>query len=140
MKDKKIKVTGITTAGEMKSQNMITDGTYMYTWDVSTKKGMKISLEGKDLAAETRQQAAAPQLQSDEDKKKFEDEGYDVKCEVATIDDAEFVPPSDVTFSDLSSMMEQSKKMMVKPDDSLTPEEKSALDKQTQEMMKQYQQ
>lgn len=132
MKDKKIKVTGISGQGEAQSSSMITDGTYMYTWDDATKKGMKLALDGKDIASEARTQAAAPTLQSDEDKKKFEDQGYDVKCATATIDDTEFVPPTDVTFEDLSVMMEKSQQMMAKPD--------AFTEDQVKEMMKQYQQ
>lgn len=142
MKEKKMRVTGIASADGKNGQNMIKDDQYMYTWDDLTKKGMKIAVSTiDDLANEaTRSGQSVPSLASEADKKKYENEGYAVNCTEASISDADFVPPTDVIFQDTDAMLKQSKTMMQKLQGSDTPASVEEMQKQAEEMMKQYQQ
>ncbi len=142
MKDKKMKITGIVAQGTTTPASMISDGSFMYTWDATTKQGMKIALSTDgQLSEEDRQKTGdIPSINSDADKKKLEDEGYTVDCNAATIDDAEFVPPTDVKFSDFSTLMQKSKVMMQNKTGDESQQSPEEMQKQAQEMMKQYQQ
>lgn len=137
-----MRISGMQSASGDKTQNIISDTEYMYSWDDSTKKGMKLkltSMEDMKKSVEEKGQSV-PSLTTDEDRKKYEDQGYTVNCSVKAIDDSEFVPPTDVTFTDTSAMMEQSKAMMQKAQSSMSPQTQEEMQKQAEEMMKKYQQ
>lgn len=75
---------------------MISDGTYIYTWDVSKKMpGMKIKIvePTPGTTEDTKTQSV------DMDKK------FDMKCSSWMVDDSKFVVPTDVKFTDLTEMM-----------------------------------
>jgi len=80
------------------NMRMISDGTYMYTWDTSKKMpGMKFKIveptetDNENTTAETQK--------SDIDSK------IDMKCAPWSVDEAMFTIPTDVQFNDLSEMM-----------------------------------
>jgi hypothetical protein len=141
IKGKKMKISGMEYQGKKNTNgSMISDGEFMYTWDDTSKTGMKIAIPKEEdvskLAREKGQEV--PSFSTEEDKKKYEDQGYRVDCKELAVDDSVFVPPSDVKFSDLSSMMENSKKLMVKPNEMPSEEQQKAMEDQVKEMMKQY--
>lgn len=140
IKGKKMKISGIEYQGKQNGGAMISDGEYMYTWDESTKAGMKFAIPKEEDVEKMAQNntPAVPSLSSEEDKKRYEDEGYRVDCKELAVDDTVFIPPSDVKFSDLSSMMENSKKLMVKPDEAPSADQQKAMEDQVNQMMQQY--
>ncbi len=85
---------GVVTAG-----NMINDGAFSYTWDDTTKTGMKIAMteELKKMGEETVKDN--PQV-AEMNKK------TDYRCKAWVVDASKFVPPTDIKFTDLSKMME----------------------------------
>lgn len=80
------------------SMRMISDGTYMYTWNTETKsQGMKIKItepeEGKPVNDKKSNGAVSM------------DDKLDVKCSNWIADNSKFDIPSDVKFTDLSELM-----------------------------------
>lgn len=86
---------------------MISDGEWVYTWDSTTKQGMKMKDEMKDEYEEVAEDymAEAP----DDMVADMIDETYDYKCENWKADNSKFVPPTDVTFQDMNAMLENMK-------------------------------
>ncbi|MEP7167137.1 MAG: hypothetical protein ABI758_04130 [Candidatus Woesebacteria bacterium] len=142
---KKMKTTGITTSTKTQYDGaMISDGTYMYTWDQTKKEGVKMKIPSeqdlKDLSAKTGQDI--PNMADSTNRQKWMDQGYTVNCSAADISESEFVPPTDVTFTDASAMMDSVNQMMKQNNTGTAPsaaQQKEMQDK-AQEMMKQYQQ
>jgi len=85
--------------GAVTTGNMINDGSFSYTWDDSTKTGMKIAMteELKKMGEESAQENS----QVAEMNKKT-----DYRCKLWVADASKFVPPTDIQFTDLSKMME----------------------------------
>ena len=82
------------------NMNLISDGTYMYSYDTTKKlPGMKFKI---DQTAPTGT-AANTQNGVDMDKK------VDMKCSPWTVDSTKFAIPKDVQFTDLSSLMQKAK-------------------------------
>lgn len=86
---------GVVTTG-----NMINDGAFSYTWNDTTKQGMKIAIteelkkKGEELIKDNPQVA--------EMNKKI-----DYRCKTWTADVSKFNPPTNIPFTDLSQMMEK---------------------------------
>lgn len=85
--------------GVVTSGNMINDGAFSYTWDDTTKTGMKIAMteELKQMGEEAVQDN--PQI-AEMNKK------TDYRCKAWVVDASKFTPPTDIQFTDLSKMME----------------------------------
>jgi len=121
-KGEKFKIDGIGMMGEAKAGGMVSDGTYMYTWDNDTKKGTKYDIKAmQDLASES----PNPQATSQSDQFDFgswadtQENKYKIDCQEALLTDAEFNPPDDVVFQDITqsmiNMSELGKKMQANP-------------------------
>ncbi len=89
--------------------HMINDTKYLYIWDDKTKQGSKMSLDlPSPSPAEVPQSGTKenrPQLTSEADFQKVQDEGYTINCKATSIDDSAFIPPADVKFIDPTEMM-----------------------------------
>ncbi len=135
MKGKKIKVTGIAAMESATDGVVLSDGEYLYSWDPATKKGIKMQARAMDAtpAPGDTQEKQFPTIQSPEDVEQYQNDGYNVNCEVTTVPDSEFVPPTDVEFTDLSAALKQV------PMKATEGQSSEAMEKQVQEMMKQYQ-
>ncbi len=93
---------GNTPAKEMK---MVSDSTIMMIWDPATKQGMKMTIpSGESVAPPTADVPAAPKNGDLSTWENMQNE-YDINCTPFTAGNAEFTPPTDVVFTDLSSMM-----------------------------------
>ncbi len=92
------KTEGVTT-----TMNMIGDTESIYIWDPGTKQGMKMMYPEDGLTAPG--VPDMPDLSDINAWKNFQQD-YKVNCSPSTVGDAAFVPPADVKFQDLSSMME----------------------------------
>jgi len=113
--------------------NMINDGSVMYTWDIATKKGQKISLaDMKDL-----QKRADDFLPSDmqeylqhndagDESADVPDNDQKLSCEKWHVDERVFVPPTDVTFVDMNAMMQQAQKEMQQAQKEMQQAQKNA--------------
>lgn len=100
----------LTSAGpEAYSQSIFKDQK-MYSWNPETKKGVvfEIPETAMEEAEKLKVTAAAQKPQGDGKGEKFlsEIEKYKNSCKSAAVSDSLFVPPTDVTFQDLSKMME----------------------------------
>lgn len=91
------------TNGEATASNMIITEEVQYVWSPESKKGVKMSLN--TTTPETQSDPSTPSQQSqgglDKDKK------LDMSCSDWKLDEAMFVAPSDVDFTDFSSLRDQ---------------------------------
>ncbi len=101
-----------TIEGKTTLSHMINDGSYLYTWSDTQKQGVKMSIPSEedsqaavDKAKEY--QAAAPKFEGEADYESFKSQGYTINCNTSSVGDSVFTPPSDVTFTDPTQMMQQ---------------------------------
>lgn len=97
--DKFKQITVIETPEQGKREAVIiSNGTYMYSWDEATKKGNKIKLdETYDLQSEESRGSANLDWDTE----------FNYNCSAAVISDAELTPPNDVDFVDLEAELEK---------------------------------
>lgn len=83
--------------GVTNKSHMIQDGTYAYVWTEDKKEGTKFSLESMmKLAA-----SPNPQAQQSADL----NSNVDMKCSSWGVDNSKLTPPADVTFQDMSAIL-----------------------------------
>ncbi len=101
---KKMKILG-SDFGDGKKGTMINDGTYTYMWDDVTKTGIKTKINEQSPTPSVT--VTVPKVTSLADQVTgYEDETkYSVDCTTGAVLDSEFVPPTDVEFTDLNQMM-----------------------------------
>ena len=94
---------------------MVSDGTWMYTWNTATKKGQKFKMEdmermqerfggAQDMMEEQESEMPAPQ--------DYMTQEHTYTCTKWRVDEQKFAVPKDVTFEDMSAMLEQARKAM----------------------------
>lgn len=138
VKGKKVKTVGIPADKPAETSTMISDSVYVYTWNDQKKEGVKFKIpEEKDVEATKEATQKVPDFSKEEDQKAYEEMGYTIACVVIDIGDDEFVPPPGIKFSDLSAMME--KTTQAPNTGAMTKEQQEAIQKQTEQLMKQYQ-
>ncbi len=83
------------------NMHMISDGSFMYTWNIDTKdQGLKMAIsETEANDADTPDSANVQTGGVDMNEK------YDMKCTPWIVDNSKFTIPADVKFTDLSEMM-----------------------------------
>lgn len=110
IKGKKMRMHASAATASMPESSIISDGEFMYIWSEKEKKGMKMKPPTQDEMKEMADDAQKlPDFSQESEKKRYENLGYTIDCSIETVDDSEFVPPSDVTFTDLSAMMNRPK-------------------------------
>lgn len=125
-KDKKMHVTTTMMNDENQTQNsfMINDGQYIYIWTDGEPNGYKsqtITEEDlKDIAdkAPNTSQQTVPDFSQTEIQQEYEDKGYTISCDPAQVEDSTFIPPTNVSFQDMSALMDgalEAAKRMEKP-------------------------
>lgn len=100
--------------GNPKSR-FIADGQMVYVWDPETKKGTKMKMLSPEEMQEFAQQSnqlPTPELPDFSDPKSVAEieQGYRTNCSPTVVTGAEFVPPTDVEFQDMSALMDMMKK------------------------------
>lgn len=136
VKGKQFRMDGkMTTDSKVETYHAINDSEYLYSWNDSESKGVKMAIPSEEeLKAQAEQYKeylnTMPDLSNAQSVEEYENQGYSIDCQPAVIDDAQFVAPTTVEFQDMSSMMEQVKQAMP----SLTPEQQ----RQMQDAMKQF--
>lgn len=84
-----------TIKGSAQESSMINDGEYTYFWGSAMPQGVKMKVSADQAKA------------TDETKKYYDpDRTVDYDCKTWTVKEVYFIPPTNVTFSDLSKMME----------------------------------
>lgn len=140
MADKKVRISGMTQPGKTEKTSMLFDEQFMYVWDEDKKTGTKLVIPDPNEVNETLQQQGQnlPDLSTEESRQQYIDQGYTLNCEEARVQDSDFVPPTDVTFTDLSTMMDASNQMMQNPTATLSPAQQQMIQQKSEQMMKQY--
>lgn len=141
---KKMKVEGYNFADADDSKGkgwMVSDGEWMYIWQDGEEKGMKYNVAqmqetAKDLVGE--EEVAKwqdPETWADEI-----DKDHEVNCKPASATAADFQPPADVEFEDLSAMMEgvgeMAKQFMDKKPEDIQNMNEEDLNKQMEQLKK----
>lgn len=118
---KKVRVTSITADTTQPDGNMINDTQYIYIWNNGETEGMKMRAltEAEMQAMSSPPPAQVPDFSSTEVQEEFENNGYTMTCDETVISDTDFVPPTTVTFQDMSAMMDS----MMKQDQQLYMQE-----------------
>jgi hypothetical protein len=114
IKGKKMRGNITATAPSESSTNpttvshMISDEAYFYTWVDGQKQGTKMSLTVPSPTATTVNDSTpnTPDFSDESDYNALRDEGYTINCQAGIVSDADFVPPADVDFQDLSAMIQ----------------------------------
>jgi hypothetical protein len=91
-------------AGTVIKSAMIMDGDTIYTWDDTTKQGMKMSLSGMEKMADGAPKTGTTKTPSAVTAEQF-NQTYDYKCEDWKVDASLFATPTSVQFMDMNDMM-----------------------------------
>lgn len=115
-KDKKMHVTTASTDAENQTSYMINDTQFVYIWTEGETTGVKSPVpteaEMKELAEDMPEYddqdvtPETPDFTQADIQQEYQDQGYTLDCTPTTIDDSEFIPPTTVTFQDMSAMMD----------------------------------
>jgi hypothetical protein len=112
IKGKKTKASGASLSGNKGTGYVLNDGSdYMYIWNSLEKKGVKMSLKTVDPSASPIAGQKYDDFSNEDTQKTYENQGYTYNCEEVSLADSIFVAPADVTFTDLSTMMDSMKQM-----------------------------
>jgi hypothetical protein len=91
--------------------SMINDGAWVYMWDDVEKKGFKTPVEEDDVMEEDIdvdvEMEESGEYSVEELIAQSQEENVEYSCEKWKVDEAVFIPPTDVEFVDLSQMMQQ---------------------------------
>jgi hypothetical protein len=102
--DDKIKKT-VTT-----NSHTISDATYMYSWGDQMKQGFKMRIPTEEELQKMTEDAkkyqdAAPKFEDETGYDKLKSDGYTINCKNTDLTEADFVPPTEVSFVDPAEMM-----------------------------------
>lgn len=144
IKGKKMKMVTLSATDAKKAGNMISDGEFMYTWSQNDTKGIKMKVptpeELEEMKNGVQNSPQIPDLSSENEKQKLENLGYTVDCKVTDVADSEFIPPTTITFTDISVSMDKLKNITKADSQQLSKEEQDAMNAQIEEAMKQMKQ
>lgn len=105
------KMSTISSTDSTMTNTIISDGSFIYTWDAKTKQGVKFTIPSKEEQAQMADQSKqmlenVPDFLNPEEISQLQNDGYTFNCAPASISDSEFVPPTDIQFQDMSQLME----------------------------------
>lgn len=115
LKGNKMRMNGIIDQESDQEANMMSDGSYIYTWSNQTQQGVKMPISDDTVQEQAADQL--PDLSKQDEWQTYEDQGFQVSCSPAEIADSEFIPPSTVQFMDMSQLMQNLEDMQNKADD-----------------------
>lgn len=125
VKGEKFRAEGMTMEedGVTKTGAVISDGSFYYYWTQPDNQGFKMTIpEPGDTPAEAPAQDV-PDFSDPEDQAEYE-KTHTITCETGGFGDEAFTPPAEVTFQDLSMMMQQS---LDDASQGMTPEQQQQL-------------
>lgn len=96
----------VTIEGKQQQGYFLTDAEYMYTWSGDTKQGAKFKLDAFD--PESANAPDVPDFSDEESYQEYQESGHTVACSIEDHPDSVFVPPTDVSFFDMSSFTQPS--------------------------------
>lgn len=107
----KMKVTGMRAEGQTQAGSMLNDGEFLYVWDEATLQGTKMMMPDPAEVAKSQEQAEQylqelPDFSDTTVQESYEEQGYTIECQPGNFPADFFTPPSNVTFQDLSQLME----------------------------------
>lgn len=116
VKGKMIRTFGQLNPDATSSGNMISDGTYLYTWSDDSQSGTKFKIPTEAKTAESVEQSkdVLPDLSDQTKQQEFIDSGYTIQCDPINLTDDTFIPPITVKFQDLSQMMDSANQFQAK--------------------------
>jgi len=115
---------GSEVGGKQATTNMIQDGEYIYMWGSAMPEGIK-------MKAVTTVPTGGAGVTTPQNTQYFDpNQQMDFKCKPWNADNAKFTVPSDVTFRDMSAMMEDAKKGQCAACAQLQGEAKTTCEKQ----------
>lgn len=116
IKGKKMKATMNTLVADTKTTSyMVNDEKYLYLWQDGQTQGTKMAIpteeETKKMAEDAQKYVVekpnTPDFYNESGFDALENGGYTINCSVATASDADFVPPTTITFVDPSALMQK---------------------------------
>lgn len=109
IKGKNIRFDTVNATNPEQSGSFLTDGEFIYTWTEAAKEGVKFSAimpSGTPNPAVT-QPPQAPDFSTEDAWLNYQNLGYTIDCSVEPVDDSLFIPPTDVTFTDMTALMKK---------------------------------
>jgi len=109
IKNGAVRVTSTGGTTENQSGDIIIKDKKMYMWDVKTKQGFVYDIPDSDtnnIGTSSGNEASLSENYLNMIDK------YKDSCEIATVEDSYFTPPTDVKFQDMSKLLEDLKKQM----------------------------
>lgn len=133
IKGKKMRMEGMAGSSQQNNGTVINDGTYLYIWEKGKTEGIKSKIPSQQEMESLKEKSKstmqnAPDLSDTAVRKEYEDQGYRIDCQPATVADSDFIPPTTVTFTDTSALMENAVKMMQEQSKELTPEQQAQME------------
>ncbi len=98
----RMETAGVNTSDQPGS--MIFDGAYTYVWSDQTKEGFQMAVPEDSPDYEDFGQPDIPDFTDEQELQAYEEEGYSINCNVESVPDSEFTPPTDVNFTDMSQL------------------------------------
>ena len=89
----------VTVNGKNTLSYMIQDGTYVYVWTSDSTQGTKMKADAVEKATGENTQNANQNFDVNKE--------VDVKCSNWSVDESKFTPPANVTFTDLSQILQK---------------------------------
>lgn len=112
MKGEKVRYELSNPTDPEQAGSFISDGEWVYSWSEDTKQGMKFAVtdpeeeaEAMEDQGEAQEESSVPDLTDQSAWDGFEQQGFTVDCNIEEVDDAQFIPPTDVEFVDFAQMM-----------------------------------
>ena len=107
IKGTQIRFDTISTTSPDQTTSLLSDGEFVYTWGDGARQGLKFSALNPSQSPqqpEVESPSNAPDFSTQEAWNSYRDLGYTIQCDVTSVDPALFVPPSDITFMDMSAL------------------------------------
>lgn len=92
----------ITSEDQNMTGSMIKQGDTMYIWGSSVPQGIKMTVNLEELAAQAEANPGQPQPTTPFDVT----QDMEYSCDSWNVDETQFMPPANITFTDMSTMME----------------------------------
>ncbi len=101
-----IHISGMIPNDELGDAHMLLTDNVMYSWSSQQETGLKFAVPEEQME-KIRKEQDMPDFKTEEDREAFRNKGYSIDCEPANLTDADFTPPANINFMDMSSYMEQ---------------------------------
>lgn len=112
IKGKKVRVEGAMFGSQNNGNGgMINDGENIYIWNNQDKQGTKYKLSALPSPTDNPQNQGVNQMKDAEKWAAEVQSKYKVDCQPGSINDNQFVPPSDISFQDMTQALDKMKEL-----------------------------